>query len=82
MKWIGLTGGIATGKSTVSKMLRDLGLPVVDADFLAREVIEVGSIGFGLVVKEFGSEILNDKGEIDRVKLGEIVLTIQKNEKL
>lgn len=78
MKWIGLTGGIATGKSTVSKILRDLGLPVIDADFLAREVIEVGSIGFGRVVKEFGSEVLNDKGEIDRVKLGEIVFNNSK----
>lgn len=75
MKWIGLTGGIATGKSTVARILRDLGLPVVDADALAREVVRAGSEGWNLVVQDFGRDILNSSGELDREKLGKIIFS-------
>lgn len=73
MKWIGLSGGIATGKSTVSNILRDLGLPVVDADQLAREAMKPGTAGFQAVVRDFGQGVLNTAGEIDRKKLAQIV---------
>ena len=73
MKWIGLTGGIATGKSTVAKILRDLGLPVVDADELARVVVRPGSLGLHHVVKKFGQGVLSPSGELDRVQLGELI---------
>jgi dephospho-CoA kinase len=73
MKWIGLTGGIATGKSTVAKILRDLGLPVIDADSLAREVTAKDSDGYNEIVKFFGSAILMADGEIDRRQLGVVV---------
>lgn len=73
MKWIGLTGGIASGKSTVAKMLRDFGLPVVDADELARKVVEKGSVGLQKVIDHFGVEVLTLDGQLDRSKLGQIV---------
>ena len=73
MKWIGLTGGIATGKSTAAKLLRDLGLPVVDADQLAREVVEPGSEGIKQIQEVFGDSILNEQGGLDRKAMGEIV---------
>ncbi len=71
MKVIGLTGGIGTGKSTVSKIILDLGLPVLDADVFAREVVESGSFGLKALVQVFGNEILQSKGELDRSKLGQ-----------
>jgi dephospho-CoA kinase len=74
MKLIGLTGGIATGKSTVSKMLQDVGLVVVDADVLAREVVSPGSFGLKALVQVFGKEILknhNSKFELDRPQLAQ-----------
>jgi dephospho-CoA kinase len=73
MRWIGLTGGIATGKSTVSKILRDLGLPVVDADVLARVAVQAGSEGLKKIVSHFGNDILTEQGELNRQKLGEII---------
>ena len=73
MKWIGLTGGIASGKSTVSKMLKDMSYHVIDADQIAYEVVERGSPGLKSVVGEFGSEILHPDGSLDRRKLGQRV---------
>lgn len=70
MKWIGLTGGIATGKSTVAKILRDLGYPVIDADALAREASSRGSEGLAEIVQKFGGDVLTKSGELDRKKLG------------
>ncbi|KAG6866358.1 hypothetical protein C0991_005279 [Blastosporella zonata] len=70
---IGLTGGIATGKSSVSKLLKAKNVPVVDADLLAREVVLPGTKGLKNIVKEFGPDILLEDGNLDRKKLGEIV---------
>jgi dephospho-CoA kinase len=69
---VGLTGGIGAGKSTVGNMFAQLGALVIDADQLARQAIEPGSIGFDEVVAEFSEEILTD-GDIDRQKLGSVV---------
>jgi len=72
-KTLGVTGGIATGKSTVSKMIRDYGFTVIDADVAARKVVEPGEKAYSLVVEHFGEDILLENGEIDRKKLGQIV---------
>ncbi len=80
---IGLTGSIATGKSTVSEMFRELNIPVVDADLIAREVVEKGKPAYNQVVKYFGKDILQSDGEFDRKKLGNIVFNDdKKREKL
>lgn len=73
MLWIGLTGGIATGKSTVSNYIEELGWPVVDADLVAREVVQKGSEGLGEVVKAFGPEILTPDGTLDRAQMRKLV---------
>ena len=70
---IGLTGGIASGKSTVTKMIRGLGIPVIDADQVARDVVKVGEEAYEQIIKTFGQDILQENGEIDRAKLGAIV---------
>ncbi|MGG3518640.1 dephospho-CoA kinase [Bacillus pseudomycoides] len=70
---IGLTGGIASGKSTVSQMFRELQIPVIDADIIAREVVEQGKEAYKEIVDVFGEEILQADGELDRPKLGGIV---------
>jgi dephospho-CoA kinase len=70
---IGLTGNIATGKSTVLEMLRALGAEIIDADALAHEVMSPRSPQWEAIVQAFGPRILTPGGEIDRVALGEIV---------
>jgi dephospho-CoA kinase len=70
---VGLTGGVASGKSTVSAMLRDLGAIVIDADVLAREVVARGTPGLEAVVTSFGPQVLADDGSLDRARLGAIV---------
>ena len=72
---LGLTGGIATGKSTVTGMLRERGIPVIDADQIAREVVEPGKPAYDAIVGHFGRDILLEDGQIDRKKLGEIVFS-------
>jgi dephospho-CoA kinase len=72
---IGLTGNIATGKSTVAKMLEDLGATVIDADALVHELQRKGTPVFDDIVAAFGSGILDRAGEIDRKALGSIVFT-------
>ncbi|KAJ3063724.1 hypothetical protein HDU98_000485 [Podochytrium sp. JEL0797] len=70
MRIIGLTGGIATGKSTVSNLLRQHQFPIIDADEIAKEVVEVGTPGYRRIVKAFGTDILDpETGGIDRPKL-------------
>jgi dephospho-CoA kinase len=70
---VGLTGGVASGKSTVSAILAELGAVVVDADLLAREVVAPGTEGLAAVVEEFGPEVLGPDGGLDRPRLGALV---------
>ena len=67
---VGLTGGIGSGKSTVGRMFAQLGVPVVDADQIARRVVEPGTPGLEAVVEAFGASILSDDGALDRAELG------------
>jgi dephospho-CoA kinase len=73
MEKIALTGGIATGKSHVANRLRDAGVPVVDADQLAREVVAPGTRGLAAVVARFGDEILTPHSSLDRARLAQVV---------
>lgn len=70
---VGLTGGIGSGKSEVTRRLAALGAYVVDADVLAREVVEPGTPGLAAVAAEFGAEVLRPDGSLDRDRLGAIV---------
>jgi len=70
---VGLTGGIATGKSTVATMFRGLGAVIIDADVLAREVVEPGQPALAEIVEEFGPAMLQADGRLDRKALGAIV---------
>ncbi|HCC40484.1 MAG TPA: dephospho-CoA kinase, partial [Arthrobacter bacterium] len=70
---IGLTGGIASGKSVVASRLRELGAVLVDADALAREVVEPGTPGLARIVHDFGQEMLAADGALDRARLGALV---------
>jgi dephospho-CoA kinase len=70
---VGLTGGVGAGKSTVAAALADLGAVVIDADVLAREVVEPGTPGLAAVVQEFGPDVLAPDGSLDRARLGELV---------
>ena len=70
---VGLTGGIASGKSTVSAMLRDRSIPVLAADPLGHKLMEPGQSAYDEVVREFGTGILSEDGKVDRGKLGTIV---------
>lgn len=69
---VGLTGGIASGKSTVSAMLRARGCPVLEMDPIGHELLKAGEPAFDDVVREFGREILDASGAVDRAKLGAI----------
>ncbi len=68
-----LTGGIASGKSTVSRMFQELGAYVIDADIVARQVVEPGRTAWQEIVEHFGTDILLDDRQIDRKKLGSII---------
>ena len=75
---IGLTGGIACGKSAVSHVLRGLGAGIIDADRIGHEVLYAGQEAYSQVVQAFGQEILNEQGEIDRKRLGAMVFAEKK----
>ncbi len=70
---VGLTGGIASGKSTVSKMFKDMGITVIDADIEARLAVEKGEPAYENIVAFFGRDILLEDGSINRARLGEII---------
>jgi dephospho-CoA kinase len=70
---VGLTGGIATGKSTVRRMLEDEGIPVICADELAREAVKQGSSGLGAIRDEFGARMIDETGNLDRAAMAAVV---------
>lgn len=70
---LGITGGIASGKSSVSAFLKKLGYPIIDADVVAREVVEPGEEAYLEIVKTFGDSILLPEGGINRAKLGDLI---------
>ncbi len=69
----GLTGGIACGKSTVTKTFRRHGIPMVDADLISRQIVDVGTHGYFAVLKAFGKEFFNDDCTLNRTKLSNLV---------
>ena len=71
--YLGLSGGIGSGKSTVAKIFADLGAVVIDADAIAREVLEPGQIGYENTILTFGESVLSESGSIDRKKLADLV---------
>ena len=72
---IGLTGGIATGKTTLSKLFAGLGVPVIDTDLISRKLLEPGEPGYDQVCDHFGDSIVDANHEIDRARLREIVFS-------
>jgi dephospho-CoA kinase len=79
---VGLTGGVASGKSTVSKMLAELGAIVIDSDALAREVVRPGTPGLAAVVEAFGEGILTEDGSLDRPAMGALVFADEEKRKV
>ena len=75
MRLIGLTGSIGTGKSTVSKMLREKGVEIIDADAISRHISEVGNEGYKKIVELFGEGVLSEDKSLDRKKIGNIVFS-------
>ena len=76
---IGLTGGIASGKSTISSILKAVGWPVIDADLIARQIVMPGSKGLEQIVNRFGPQMLNSDGTLDRKKLGKTVFDMHQS---
>ncbi|MPY25847.1 dephospho-CoA kinase [Shewanella sp. YLB-07] len=70
---IGLTGGIGSGKTTVANLFAELGIELVDADIVARDVVEIGTSGLTQITAHFGKQILNQDGSLDRAALREII---------
>ncbi|MEC7986662.1 MAG: dephospho-CoA kinase [Myxococcota bacterium] len=81
MKTIGLSGGISCGKSSVARILESLGVPIIDADQVAREIVSVGQEALKEIEEHFGSNILTPEGNLDRKALGAIVMQDAKQRK-
>ena len=79
MKIVGLTGGISSGKSTVSSYLKQLKIPVIDADEVARKVVEPNSQGAIEIRKTFGSDVFEEDGSLNRQKLGALIFSNAEN---
>jgi dephospho-CoA kinase len=75
MLWVGLTGGIASGKTSVAKQFVELGIPVVDADQISHDLMKKETTQYQTILQVFGLEILDAEGQIDRRKLGAIVFS-------
>lgn len=75
MRVLGLTGGIASGKSTVVKMFKERDVPVVDADLIARRVVQPGRPAHKQLQKTFGDEYFHPDGSLDREKMGKLVFS-------
>jgi len=78
---VGLTGGVASGKTTISRLFADLGVPVIDTDVISRELLVPGQLAYRQVSEHFGDAILKPGGEIDRARLREIVFS-QRDQKI
>ena len=78
MKWIGLTGGIATGKSTIARLFEGRDYPVVDADQISHDVTRLGESGYLQILSQFGPEVFLENQQLDRKKLGAFIFTDQK----
>jgi len=72
---VGLTGGIGSGKSTVARMFVERGAVLIDADAVAREVVEPGTPGFDAIVEHFGPDVVGPDGRLDRAKIADLVFT-------
>lgn len=70
---VALSGGVASGKSTIASLFANLGVPIIDADIIARQIVKVGTDPFIQIVKHFSQEILLPNGELDRSQLREII---------
>lgn len=81
MLTFGLTGGIATGKSTINKVFAEYNIPLVDADIIARKVVEPKTEGLYALGKEFGAQYINADGSLNRSKLGDLVFSDSKARK-
>lgn len=79
MKIVGLTGGISSGKSTVSSYLKQLKIPVIDADEVARKVVEPNSQGAIEIRKTFGSDVFEEDGSLNRQRLGALIFSNAEN---
>lgn len=79
---IGLTGSIASGKSTVASMLKKFGLPIVDADLVARQVVIPNSPTLQKIAEAFGDDVIMENGEMDRAKVGELIFHDEKKRKM
>lgn len=80
---VGLTGGIATGKSTVAAVFREHGIPVIDADAIARKVVEPGKPAWHKILQEFGPDVFLSNKQLDRSKLGDLIFNdVEKRKKL
>ncbi|KAI5056402.1 hypothetical protein GOP47_0028220 [Adiantum capillus-veneris] len=75
MRIVGLTGGIASGKSTASNEFQSLGLPIIDADKVAHAALRKGTLAWRRVVAAFGKEVLQENGEVDRTRLGAMIFS-------
>jgi dephospho-CoA kinase len=75
---IGLTGGIGSGKSTVAQLFVNHGIPIIDADIIARDVTQPGNLAYLDIIKHFGNDILLSDGKLDRPKLREIIFSDSK----
>ncbi|MGL4473900.1 MAG: dephospho-CoA kinase [Shewanella sp.] len=72
---IGLTGGIGSGKTTVANMFASFGIDLIDADIVAREVVDVGTAGLSAITAHFGADILDDSGALNRSRLRELIFS-------
>jgi dephospho-CoA kinase len=81
MLTIGLTGGIASGKTTISELFAQLGIPVIDTDLISRRLLEINQPGYQAVVQHFGDDIILENREIDRTRLRRLVFTDSEEKK-
>ncbi|CAL1277714.1 unnamed protein product [Larinioides sclopetarius] len=79
---VGLTGGIASGKSSVSALLRNMGIEIIDADIIAREVVEPGKRAWRKIREEFGDSVFHSDGTLNRSALGQVVFSQQEKRKV